>query len=156
MTDDAGTPLDERLLEATVGALEIYGIHLGRTLGLYTVIAGAGSVTESELARAAGISERYAREWLEQQAVSGYVTVTDDAPDAKDRRYGLNEEQRAVLVDAEDPAHVSPLATLAAGIGGILDPEYSSLGGGSLPSDPQQGTMARTGRCRFGTLACAL
>jgi 2-polyprenyl-3-methyl-5-hydroxy-6-metoxy-1,4-benzoquinol methylase len=109
------------LLEAAVGTLEVFAIHLGRKLGLYGALDAAGSLTESELARTAGISERYAREWLEQQAVAGYVTVTVDAADPAERAYGLTEEQKAVLVRAEDPAHVSPLASMAAGIGLILD-----------------------------------
>jgi len=118
---DKETSLDERLLESAVGTLEIFGLYLGRKLGLYGAIAAAGSVTSRELAAAAGINERYAREWLEQQAVSGYLTVTGAASDSAGRSYGLSEEQTAVLVRADDPAHVSPLASAVAGIAGVLD-----------------------------------
>ena len=46
--------LDERLIESAVGTLEIFGVYLGRKLGLYSAISGAGSVTQKELAEAAG------------------------------------------------------------------------------------------------------
>ena len=118
---ETDTSLDERLLESAVGTLEIFGVYLGRRLGLYGAIAEAGSVTPGELAASAGINDRYAREWLEQQAVSGYLTVTSGASDAAGRSYGLSEEQAAVLVREDDPAHVSPLASAMAGIAGVLD-----------------------------------
>jgi SAM-dependent methyltransferase len=119
---DAGhAPVDERLLEAAVGTLEIFGIHLGRKLGLYAAISDAGSVTAAQLAKTAGINDRYAREWLEQQAVAGYLTVTGPSVDEKERAYGLSEEQAAVLVNEDDPAHLSPLASMAAGIASVLD-----------------------------------
>ena len=39
-----------------------------------------------------GIDERYAREWLEQQAVAGFVVVDDDAAHWTARRYDLNDD----------------------------------------------------------------
>ena len=45
-------------------------VELGRELGLYTVLRD-GPQTPGTLAKAAGIDERYAREWLEQQAATG-------------------------------------------------------------------------------------
>src|SRR5918996_4240519 len=119
--NESTSSLDEKLLEATVGTLEIFGIHLGQKLGLYAAISEAGSVTVADLARAAGIHERYAREWLEQQAVSGYLTVTGESPRASDRSYGMSDEQATVLLRVDDPAHVSPLASLAVGISRVLD-----------------------------------
>src|SRR5919107_1466773 len=65
---DATSPLDERLLEATTGTLELFGIYLGDRLGLYRALGSAGALTPDELAASAGIAPRYAREWLEQQA----------------------------------------------------------------------------------------
>ena len=118
---ESTSSLDERLLESAVGTLEMFGVYLGRKLGLYPAISEAGSVTPAELAGATGIHERYAREWLEQQAVSGYLTVTGESADAGQRSYGLSEEQAAVLVREDDLAHVSPLASMVAGIATVLD-----------------------------------
>jgi 2-polyprenyl-3-methyl-5-hydroxy-6-metoxy-1,4-benzoquinol methylase len=113
-------PLDERLVESATAALELYGVHLGRALGLYAALAGRGPLTPAELADAAGIDERYAREWLEQQAVSAYLVVDEPSPSAAQRRYALPEEHVGALVDADDPAHVAPLADMVAGIGHVI------------------------------------
>ena len=67
--------LTARLLQSTMQALELYGIYLGKELGLYTALKSGGKLTPPELAQAAGIAPRYAREWLEQQAVAGLLHV---------------------------------------------------------------------------------
>ena len=52
-----------------------------RRLGLYQALADGGPATAPELAERAGIDARYAREWLEHQAVGGVLDVDDvDAP----------------------------------------------------------------------------
>lgn len=129
--------LDERVLESTVGALELFGVYLGRRLGLYEAIGLATSVTPSELATAAGIADRYAREWLEQQAVAGYLTVVDPSHDAGARRYGMNEEQQAVLLRPDHPAHVSPLSLAIVGVARTLPKVVSAYreGGGVTFAD---------------------
>ena len=76
-----------RLFEATLGAMDLYGVYLGDRLGLYRALAGAGSLASGGLAEAAGIHERYAREWLEQQAATGILEVDDASADAGQRRY---------------------------------------------------------------------
>ena len=45
-------------------------------------------MTAGELADAAGINARYAREWLEQQAVAGILDVAEDG-EADERRFGF-------------------------------------------------------------------
>ena len=61
------------LFNACLATMELANVELGIRLGLYEALAGAGPVTAAELARRAGIAARYAREWLEQQAVAGVV-----------------------------------------------------------------------------------
>ena len=118
---DAPASLDTRLFEAAIGSLEMLSVHLGRRLGLYDAIGDAGEVTVDDLATRAAIAPRYAREWLEQQAVAGFVTVDDPDADAAIRRFRLSDEQQAVFVEPDHPAHVSPVADMIAGIGGALD-----------------------------------
>ena len=65
--------LTTRLLQATIHTLELYGIYLGKELGLYEALKFERRITPPELARTAGIAPRYAREWLEQQAVAGVL-----------------------------------------------------------------------------------
>jgi len=63
--------LAEQLFGSAIGALETLHVYLGRKLGLYDVLALSDPVTADQLAERAGIHHRYAREWLEQQAVRG-------------------------------------------------------------------------------------
>ncbi len=81
----AAEALAERLFAATLGASELQAVYLGDRLGWYRALSDHGPLTSTELADRTGTVERYAREWLEQQAVAGYVDVNSDA----DRRYSL-------------------------------------------------------------------
>lgn len=123
--------LDERLVDAAIGALELYSIHLGRALGLYDVLVDPTTV--DGLARAAAIDPRYAREWLEQQAVAGLINA-DESDDWSRRVYWLDEHQADVLLRGTSPAHVSPLADMIAGVGAVLgDVARSYRSGGGVP-----------------------
>jgi 2-polyprenyl-3-methyl-5-hydroxy-6-metoxy-1,4-benzoquinol methylase len=117
--------LVERLFGATIGALELFSIHLGAKLGLYEVLADGGPLTPVELAERAGIAERYAREWLEQQAVAGLLEEDGG-------RFRLPDEHVPVLAVPESLDHVAPFGALLAGIGGVLDEvaEAYRTGGG--------------------------
>lgn len=107
--------LVDRLFEATVATLELYGVYLGERLGLYRVLAGEADANAAELADKAGVHPRYAREWLEQQAVAGILTATGEGDE--ERRFTLPAPHREVLADPENPAYVAPFALLVAGIG---------------------------------------
>ncbi|MFC4060779.1 SAM-dependent methyltransferase [Planomonospora corallina] len=116
---DRGALLAERLFDSAVGALELFSVYLGTELGLYRALERNGPLTPAELAEHAGIAPRYAREWLEQQAVAGLLEA-DGGRDAGERRYRLDPAHARVLLHADDPAHVAPFAHLLAGIGGVL------------------------------------
>jgi 2-polyprenyl-3-methyl-5-hydroxy-6-metoxy-1,4-benzoquinol methylase len=120
-TTDRSEILVERLFGATIDALELYAVYLGAELGLYRALDEHGALTARELAARAGIAERYAGEWLEQQAVAGLLDVEDAAAGAADRRYRLPADHARVLASADDPAHVAPFAHMIAGIGGVID-----------------------------------
>lgn len=114
--------ISERLFHATIQTLELYGVYLGRTLGLYKALHQHGPLNARQLASTAAIAPRYAREWLEQQAVAGFLTVdqpaVEDDPDT--RTFRLPPEYAGVLVNADDPAHVAPFAQMVVGIAGVL------------------------------------
>src|ERR1700674_6055058 len=67
--------LVERIFHGGIAVLEMLSIYVGDRLGLYRVLAQSGPSTAMQLARSAGIDERYAREWFEQQAVAGLLEV---------------------------------------------------------------------------------
>jgi SAM-dependent methyltransferase len=110
----------QRLFDATIGALELFSVHLGTKLGLYDAVDRHGPLTAHELADRAGIHPRYAQEWLEQQGVAGFLTARP-ANDAESRRFELPVEHRGAFVDPVDGDHLVPFATMIAGIGGVLD-----------------------------------
>ena len=116
LTVDRTDALAERLAGATLGALELFSVYLGVELGLYRALERHGALTPDELAARAGVAPRYAREWLEQQAVAGLLEVEDAAA----RRCALAPDHARVLARAGDPAHVAPFAHMLAGIGGVL------------------------------------
>src|SRR4051794_31044724 len=119
-SDERRDALVERLFQATIGALELYSIHLGWRLGLYETLAADGALTPSELARRAGVHERYAREWCEQQAVAGFLEVEDTTAPEDARRFRLPEAHVEVFTAPDHPAHVAPFAPLVVGVGGAL------------------------------------
>ena len=93
--------------------MDLLCVYLGDRLGLYRALADAGPSTSAELASAAGVNERYAREWLEQQAMAGILEAVDpDASDAE-RRYALPAGHDEVLLDAGSLNHMAPMAQLA-------------------------------------------
>jgi 2-polyprenyl-3-methyl-5-hydroxy-6-metoxy-1,4-benzoquinol methylase len=98
-----------RLFEASLGMFEVMAVYLGERLGLYRALHEGGPATPSDLATRAGIDGRYAREWLEQQAVSGMLDVDDEAAPSEERRYGLPDDFTAPLLDPDSAASMAPL-----------------------------------------------
>jgi hypothetical protein len=113
--------LVERLFAAMVDTLEVASVHVGGRLGLYRALADGGDATPGELAARASTDERYVREWLEQQAVAGFLTVHDPRADPAARRYTLPEAHRPVLVDEEDLSYLTGFAQFTMGVLRPLD-----------------------------------
>ncbi|HSK15694.1 MAG TPA: class I SAM-dependent methyltransferase [Gaiellaceae bacterium] len=113
--------LAERLFGAALGAYELFTVHLGDRLGLYRALAGGEEMTPADLAGATGTQERYAREWLEQQAVAGILEVDDQAAAPDERRYRLPAEHAEVLTDRDSLAYLTPMARYAVAFGKVLE-----------------------------------
>lgn len=71
---------------------------LGDRLGLFRELAGGGPATSDELAARAGVSERYAREWLRGLHAAGYLEYHPE-----DGRYGLPPEHAEVFAREGGP-----------------------------------------------------
>ncbi|MGH2714041.1 MAG: SAM-dependent methyltransferase [Thermoleophilaceae bacterium] len=126
--------LVERIFAASIGALEIASIHIGDRLGFYRSLHEQGPATPAELAGATGTAERYAREWLEQQAVAGFLSVADPDAVPDQRRYGLPAAHRPVFIDEEDLNYLPPLARLAVGVVLPMDALLAAYrSGGGVP-----------------------
>jgi 2-polyprenyl-3-methyl-5-hydroxy-6-metoxy-1,4-benzoquinol methylase len=119
-TESRGEALSNRIFMAGLEGLELLNIEIGLRLRLYERLADAGPLTSAELAAAAGIAERYAREWLEQQAVSGVVDVAREIEDASGRAYALDDDVATVLLDADNPANTTALTAFLAECGRMV------------------------------------
>jgi 2-polyprenyl-3-methyl-5-hydroxy-6-metoxy-1,4-benzoquinol methylase len=109
------------LFMQALAAMELANVELGVRLGLYETLTGAGAVTPGELARSAGIAERYAREWLEQQATAGIVEVTDVGAPAAERRFTLPNAHAHVLIEDDSEACMKPCAAVVPWLSKALD-----------------------------------
>jgi SAM-dependent methyltransferase len=105
-----GQAIDTQKLEQLMGkmvgdmgaAASGVTVVIGDRLGWYKDLAHNGPATPTELARRTQTAERYAREWLNAQAASGYVTY-----DPESGRYTLPPEQAAVLADDASPVFMA-------------------------------------------------
>src|SRR3954469_7936301 len=111
--------IDEQRLEAFMGrfvadmgaAATAPLVLIGDKLGLYKAMADGEPVTPAELAERTGCRERYVREWLCQQAASGYVEY-----DAAGATFSLPPEQALALAHDDSPAFIPGAFQLIAAI----------------------------------------
>jgi len=123
-----------RLLQSSLGMLEVLSVYLGDRLGLYRAMAGRSGVTPGELASIAGCHERYVREWSEQQAVSGILTVVQASDDALARRYALPAGAAEVLTDGDSLNYMAPSARVLVSLVGAMPALLEAFrSGGGVP-----------------------
>jgi len=98
--------VDEGKLNALMGRMVVeFGalasaplVILGDRLGLYKAMAGAGPMTAEQLSEKTRLRLRYAQEWLNAQAASGFVEY-----DPARETYNLSPEAALVLADDSSP-----------------------------------------------------
>ena len=112
LTEDASTALADRLFGSVLGTLDIVTVHIGDQLGLYDLLHRDGPLDVDAVAARSGMHRRYAREWLEQQAVAGFVDVENPAAPPYERRYSLDDAHAAVLCDPDSLAYSTPFARM--------------------------------------------
>jgi 2-polyprenyl-3-methyl-5-hydroxy-6-metoxy-1,4-benzoquinol methylase len=120
LTSASTDALAERLFGAALGAYELLTVYLGHRLGLYRALGEHASATSAELADVTGTNERYAREWLEQQAVAGILEVEDAEAPAAERRFRLPEGHGDVLVDDSNLSYLVPMSYFTVSLSGVL------------------------------------
>jgi len=143
--DERRDALAERLFHSYIVGSELLTVELGRRLGLYDAIYRAGDVDSSELAGLAGIDERYAREWLEQQAAAGILDVAVETGVAATRRFTVPAGHVSVLLDPEHPANVVALAPFLTGFALALPAVADAYRTGAGVAYEQFGSEVRHG-----------
>lgn len=117
---DPREALAEQLIAGTTASFEMLSVWLGLRLGLYSALAEAPG-TAAEVAQRAGVDARYAREWLEHQAVAGILAVDDPSRGAEQRRYSINEPHREVMLDPTSPFYAAPMTMALASVTSVLN-----------------------------------
>ena len=139
----AADALTERLFSSAVASFDIAGVYLGDRLGWYRSLADEGAATPDELATRTGTDARYAREWLEQQAVGGILEV--DA----DHRFSLSDEHATVLVHPESINLMAPLTRMLVAAFGRLPALVEAYRSGEGIGWDDYGADMREGQASF-------
>jgi 2-polyprenyl-3-methyl-5-hydroxy-6-metoxy-1,4-benzoquinol methylase len=90
-------------------------LSVGHRTGLFDAMQGMPPSTSVEIAAAAGLDERYVREWLGAMATARVVEV-DEHP-----RFSLPPAHAASLTRAAGAANMAPFAQYIAVMGGVED-----------------------------------
>jgi 2-polyprenyl-3-methyl-5-hydroxy-6-metoxy-1,4-benzoquinol methylase len=124
----------DRLFRSALGYFDIFSIRLGEKLGLYRALAEAGPTTAPELAERAGIAERYAREWLEQQATAGILRA--EVPAEGPARFHLPAGHAEVLLDGDSLSFMGASVMQLMALRGAFDQVLEAFrGGGGVPHE---------------------
>ena len=119
----------ERIVGAVDSASLAILLSIGHQTGLFDAMAGLAPASSAEIADAAGLNERYVREWLGGM-VAGEVVDYDPA----DSTYVLPPDRAAVLTRAAGPDNLACVAQFIAMLGEV---EQKIIGcfhnGGGLP-----------------------
>lgn len=119
----------ERMVEVLNDSCLGYLCSLGHRTGLFDVLSGLPPATSERIAEAAGLDERYVREWLGGMTVGGFVEY---APE--DGTYRLPPEHAASLVRAAGPDNMASFLQDLALLGIVEDQVLEAFRkGGGVP-----------------------
>ncbi len=113
---DRAAAFEERFTGALNNAAAVLMVSIGHRTGLFDTMAGMAPATSEEIARAAGLSERYVREWLGAMVTSGIV---DHDPAAG--TYVLPAEHAAFLTRAAASDNMAVFAQYIPVLGAVED-----------------------------------
>ena len=123
---DRAAELSERLVGQTVQIAEAATVWLGVELGWYAALRDAPA-TAAELADRTATDPRWAREWLEQQAVAGLLDRAGD-------RFVLPAEHVAPLLDRDSPLCAEPFArSVLVAVRKLPEIAMAARSGGGVP-----------------------
>jgi ubiquinone/menaquinone biosynthesis C-methylase UbiE len=141
--------LVERLFLGSVAALDLVSVYLGDRLGLYRLLSEWGPTSSVELAEAAGLSERYVREWLEHQATSSILAVDDSKLGASERRYSIPAGHDEALLDEHSLNYIAPVGQLTVACVRPIDAVLDAFRTGEGVPYADYGEDLHEGQARF-------
>ena len=111
------------------GAAIVQQLSIGHHTGLLDTLAGLPPSTTDEIAEAAGLNERYVREWLGTMVTGGVV-----AYDPTNRTYRLPPERAASITRAAGPNNLAVFAAFMPQIAQVEDGIIEAFrNGGGVP-----------------------
>jgi 2-polyprenyl-3-methyl-5-hydroxy-6-metoxy-1,4-benzoquinol methylase len=109
VTENPTTDTTEEFAERIVGAIDSASVAILLSIGhqtrLFDTIAALPAATSDQIADAAGLNERYVREWL-GGVVAGRIVDYDPAP----QTYSLPQHRAAVLTRTAGPDNLARVA----------------------------------------------
>ncbi|WP_280421858.1 class I SAM-dependent methyltransferase [Nocardia carnea] len=137
--------MTDRIIRSVLGAVDVLAIFVGDRLGWYRSLVADGPASAVELATRTGTHPRYAREWLEQQAVTGLLSVHRDGS-ADERVFAIPAATAEVLTDEHSLEYLAPIARLFGAAGPVLPKLLDAYRSGSGVSWDELGDDAREGQ----------
>jgi 2-polyprenyl-3-methyl-5-hydroxy-6-metoxy-1,4-benzoquinol methylase len=116
LDQDRAEAFAERLLEALNGGAIALMTSIGHRTGLFDAMAGLPPSTSQQIADAAGLNERYVREWLSAMVVGRVVEY-----EPEDGTYRLPQEHAAFLTRAASPDNIAVIAQYIPLMGSVED-----------------------------------
>lgn len=111
-TDALGNEFLDMINKASAALM----VSVGHRTGLFAALAAHGPATSEGLARAAGLHERYVREWLGAMTAAGFVEC-----DGSGTAFSLAEGWAPLLVGGNGTPTVSHLAQFIGMMGSVED-----------------------------------
>jgi len=130
----------ERIFSLALAGAESMSLYVGERLGWYRSLASDGPATSAELAQRTATHERYAREWLEQQAVCGILVANAEEGG---RRYELPAGAAEALTDETSLSYLGALPRMFAAAAQHLPELLDAYRNGDAVSWEELGNDAR-------------
>ncbi len=139
----------DKLFNSAVSTFQLFSVFIGDQLGYYRELANNEDLTSVELAARTNTQERYAREWLEQQAAACVLTVDDEAQSPDRRKFHLPPGKAEVLVDRDSLNYLAPMAQLVVGTTSAMDTVLNVYRNGGGLTFSQYGAHMREGQANM-------
>jgi hypothetical protein len=110
-----------QMLAALNNSATVLMLSVGHRTGLFQALSKLPPSTSVEIAKAAGLEERYVREWLGNMVVSRIVEY-----DSSTRRYALPPEHAMDLTQEAGPNNMAAYADAIPVFAGLTNPLYDA------------------------------